>query len=288
MYVALRRAAERRKEITMNNTAIETGKRIAVITGASSGMGREFVLALDREEKYDELWVIARRREKLEELAPLTRAKIRAIPLNLGSSEDIQYYKSMLEAEKPHVHTLVNAAGFGKFRAFTELTLEEQLAMIDLNDRALVSMTYITLPYMKKGDQIYQLGSLSSFQPVPYINVYGASKAFVLSFSRALNKEMQKQGRGIRVMAVCPGWVKTDFFDRAENEKSSGPKNKKPMLDCDYVVRCAMRAMKRRKMLCTCNWYTKMQHVLFKLVPDFILTKIWLGMLVHPKSEVEK
>ena len=85
--------------------------------------------------------------------------------------------------------------------------------MIDLNDKALVAMTYKTLPYLKKGSRIYELGSLSAFQPVPYINVYGASKAFVLSFTRSLNAELRP--RGIRAMAVCPGWVKTAFFDRA-------------------------------------------------------------------------
>ena len=266
-------AAERRKEITMSHTAIETGKRIAVITGASSGMGREFVLALDREEKYDELWVIARRRDKLEELAPLTRAKIRAIPLNLGSSEDIQYYKSMLEAEKPHVHTLVNAAGFGKFRAFTDLPLEDQLAMIDLNDKALVSMTYITLPYMGKGDQIYQLGSLSSFQPVPYINVYGASKAFVLSFSRALNKEMQKQGRGIRVMAVCPGWVKTDFFDRALVDDTITYYNR--YYTAEQVITRALKDMKRGRDVSVCGAPVRVQVCATKFMPHRIVMEIW-------------
>lgn len=257
----------------MNTTATETGKRIAVITGASSGMGREFVLALDREEEYDELWVIARRREKLEELAPLTRAKIRPIALNLGSNEEIAYYKTLLETEKPHVHTLVNAAGFGKFRAFTELTLEEQLAMIDLNDKALVSMTYITLPYMKKGDQIYQLGSLSSFQPVPYINVYGASKAFVLSFSRALNKEMQKQGRGIRVMAVCPGWVKTDFFDRAVVDDTITYYNR--YYTAEQVITRALKDMKRGRDVSVCGASIRVQVCATKLMPHRIVMEIW-------------
>ena len=165
-------------------------KKIAVITGASSGMGREFVLALDKQQEFDELWLIARRRDRLEALASETRAPVRAIPLDLGVQSEIDKYKELLETEQPDVRVLVNAAGFGKFKAFTDLSLEEQLAMIDLNDKALVSVTYLTLPYMKEGSCIYQLGSLSSFQPVPYINVYGASKAFVLSFSRALNKEL--------------------------------------------------------------------------------------------------
>ena len=180
----------------MTNTA---QKKIAVITGASSGMGREFVLALDKQQEFDELWLIARRRDKLEALASETRAPVRAISLDLGIQAEIDKYKELLAQEQPDVRVLVNAAGFGKFKAFSDLTLEEQLSMIDLNDKALVSMTYLTLPYMKEGSCIYQLGSLSSFQPVPYINVYGASKAFVLSFSRALNKELKKQGRGIKI-----------------------------------------------------------------------------------------
>ena len=140
----------------MSENAVTVRKKIAVITGASSGMGREFVLALDKQQEFDELWLIARRREKLEELDAETRAPVRAIALDLGIQTEIDKYKDLLESEKPDVRVLVNAAGFGKFKAFTDLTLEEQLAMIDLNDKALVSMTYLTLPYMKEGSCISQ------------------------------------------------------------------------------------------------------------------------------------
>ena len=98
-------------------------KKIAVITGASSGMGREFVLALDKQQDFDELWLIARRRDKLEALAAETRAPVRAISLDLGVQSEIDKYKELLEAETPDVRVLVNAAGFGKFKAFTDLTL---------------------------------------------------------------------------------------------------------------------------------------------------------------------
>ena len=174
-------------------------KKIAVITGASSGMGRVFVTELDKQQKFDEIWVIARRLDRLESLIGLTRAEIRPIALDLSKKKDLSVYKKMLAEEAPDVKVLVNAAGFGKFKAFTELPLEDQLAMIDLNDKALVAMTHMTLPYMQEGGEIYQLGSLSSFQPVPYINVYGASKAFVLSFSRALNVELKKQKQSLTV-----------------------------------------------------------------------------------------
>ena len=246
-------------------------KKIAVITGASSGMGREFVLALDKEQEFDELWLIARRRDKLEELNAETRAPVRAIALDLGIQTEIDKYKELLEAEKPDVRVLVNAAGFGKFKAFTDLTLEEQLAMIDLNDKALVSMTYLTLPYMKEGACIYQLGSLSSFQPVPYINVYGATKAFVLSFSRALNVEWKK--KGIHVMAVCPGWVKTEFFDHAVTDDTITYYNR--FYTPDQVIKRAIRDMKKRRDVSICGFPVRAQVLATKLLPHKLVMKIW-------------
>ncbi len=98
------------------------------------------------------------------------------------------------------------------------MDMEKQLEIIDLNDRALTGMTYITLPYMPDGAQIYNMGSMSSFQPVPYINVYGASKAYVLSFSKALRVELCR--RNIRVMAVCPGWIKPEYFSPANPQET--------------------------------------------------------------------
>ena len=249
-------------------------KKIAVITGASSGMGREFVLALDKQQEFDELWLIARRRDKLEALASETRASVRAISLDLGVQTEIDKYKELLETEKPDVRVLVNAAGFGKFKAFSDLTLEEQLSMIDLNDKALVSMTYLTLPYMKEGSCIYQLGSLSSFQPVPYINVYGASKAFVLSFSRALNQELKKQKRGIKVMAVCPGWVSTDFFDRAVVDNDTIVYYNR-FYTAEAVIKRALKDMKKGKDVSICGFPVRTQVLATKLLPHGIVMEIW-------------
>ena len=164
--------------------------KIAVITGASSGMGREFVFQLDACHNFDEIWVIARRLDRLEELKGKTRAQIRPLSLDLTKKESIETYGKMLEEEKPEVEVLVNAGGFGKFAATTDMPLETYYQMIELNDMALVGMTYKSIPYMKNGSQIYEMGSLSAFQPVPYINVYAASKAFVLSFSQGLSAEL--------------------------------------------------------------------------------------------------
>ena len=245
--------------------------RIAVITGASSGMGREFVKQIDAAESFDEIWVIARRKDRLEELCEDAKNKIRPVPLDLMKRESFDEYKTLLESEKPNVALLVNGSGFGRFGAFTDIDLDTQLDMIDLNDKALVAMTYLTLPYMKEGGRIYQIDSLSSFQPVPYIGVYGATKAFVLSFSRALNVELKK--RKIRVMAICPGWVRTEFFDHAVTDDTITYYNR--YYDSDQVVERALRDMKKGKDVSVCGFPIRMQVRLTKLLPHKLVMKIW-------------
>ncbi len=245
--------------------------KIAVITGASSGMGREFVKQLEKTDHFDEIWVIARRRERLLSLAEEVETPIRAIALDLSSAECLDTYKTMLEAEKPEVSVLINGSGFGRFGAFADLSLQDQLDMIDLNEKALVAMTYLTLPYMGAGGKIYQICSLSSFQPVPYIGVYGATKAFVLSFSRALGRELKKSG--IRVLAVCPGWVRTEFFERAATDDTITYYNR--FYNADEVVRRALRDMKKGKDVSICGFPIRAQVLATKLLPHRLVMAIW-------------
>lgn len=251
---------------------------IAIITGASSGMGREFVLQLDAAQQYDEIWVIARRRDRLEALAGEVRAKLRPIALDLSAADAMDTYRTLLAEEHPHVQTLVNASGYGKFGAFTDTPLDQLTGMIDLNARALMEITYITLPYMSRGSEIYQLGSLSSFQPVPYIGVYGATKAFVLSFSRALGVELKP--RGIRVMAVCPFWVKTEFFDRAVTDDTITYYAR--YYEARGVVAQALRDMKRGKDVSIHGKYARAQVLATKLVPHRTVMKIWCKQQKKP------
>ena len=245
--------------------------KIAVITGASSGMGREFVLQLEREQKFDEIWVIARRMERLEALKNELQTPIRPISLDLTKEESIEAYRKLLEEEQPEVSVLVNASGFGRFGAFADTDLDAMYRMIDLNTKAYVGMTYATLPYLKKGSEVYQLDSLSSFQPVPYICVYGATKAFVLSFSRALNVELKH--RGIRMMAVCPGWVKTEFFDHAVTDDTIKYYNK--FFTPEEVITRALKDMKRGKDVSICGFSVRAQVFLTKLLPHKLIMKIW-------------
>lgn len=245
--------------------------KIAVITGASSGMGREFVYALDRDEEFDELWVIARREDRLRELQPKCRAKVRPLALDLQDRASFAAYRALLESEKPEISVLVNAAGFGLFGMFTEMDMDKQLDIIDLNDRALTAMCHMSIPYMAAGSRIYNMGSMSSWQPVPYINVYGASKAYVLSFSRALGVELEKQG--IRVMAVCPGWIKTEFFSHAIHDNTVNYFNR--YYDPEQVVAKALKDMKRGKDASVLGFPERMQVRLVKLLPVKMVMNTW-------------
>ena len=254
--------------------------KVALITGASSGMGREFVLQLDRSEEFDEIWVVARRAERLEALRSLTRAPLRCLALDLTAEESLGQLKELLAREKPEIACLVNASGFGIFQAFADAPLEGQLKMIDLNDKALVAVTYLSLPYLGKGSRIVNMGSLSSFQPVPYINVYGASKAFVLSFSRALGAELKP--RGIRVMAVCPGWVRTEFFDTAVTDASVITYYNR-FFEAPEVVRRALRDLRRGRDVSVCGLSVRAQVLLVKLLPHKLVMRIWCRQQGKPQ-----
>ena len=244
---------------------------IGVITGASSGIGREFVLRLAEKHNFDEIWLIARRAGKLEELAKELQTKVRVLALDLTKTESVEEYAQELKRAGARVSVLVNASGFGRFGAFEDISLSDMMEMTDLNSKALVAMTYATLPYMDKGGEIYQMGSLSSFQPVPYIGVYAASKAYVLSFSRSLNRELKS--RGIKCMAVSPGWVKTDFFDRAATDDTIVYYNR--FYTPQQVVKRALRDMEKGKDVSICGFQIRAQVLLVKLLPHRIVMGIW-------------
>ena len=220
---------------------------IAIITGASSGMGKDFVLELDSRFDFDEMWLIARRVDKLELVAKELKNKARILSLDLEKKEDLEKYSNLLKEENPNVSFLVNSAGFGRFGNYQEVDCDVSLKMIDLNCKALVYMTMNTLPFMSKGSRVINLGSASSFFPLINLNAYAATKAYVVHYSNALHDELKE--RGITVTVVCPGWVKTEFFDVAKNtEKVHGPKKYKPMLDSKKVVKKAVNAAIKGKL----------------------------------------
>ena len=254
--------------------------RIAVITGASSGIGREFVYEIDREEALDEIWVIARRMERLEELQTICQTRLIPVVLDLTEENDIEEYSKLLLSEKPDIHLLVNAAGFGVFGPFAENDLKKQLKSAKLNALSLSAMCHVSLSYMSNGASIVNMGSNSSWQPVPYQAVYGASKSYVLSFSRALGRELKS--RGIHVMCVCPGWIKTEFQQIAEHDRYIryvdhwyGP---------DEVAKQAMKDLKKKKTVSILGHPVRRQVRLVKFLPTNLVMDIWC----HQQGFVDK
>lgn len=255
---------------------------IAIVTGASSGMGREFVLQLSQYVQVDEIWAIARREEALKALQ--TAVPVRPIVLDLCENSSFERFAQLLEQEKPNVKLLVNAAGFGKFGAYHKVSLEDDQRMIDLNCKALLTMTRLTLPYMTRGSHILQLDSISAFQPVPYITTYAATKAFVLSYTRAMNRELRPAG--IRMMAMNPFWVKTEFFDHAfQTNTDSEVQNFSHLFEARDVVRTGLRDLYRSKKDYSVHGFLmRMQVRLVKLLPHGIIMKIWMNQQKKPKN----
>ena len=256
---------------------------IAIITGASSGMGREFVLQAANYVQLDEIWVIARRTEALEKLKNEVSTPIRPISLDLCDSESFARFSQLLCAEKPNVKLLVNAAGFGKFGAFQNIPMEDDLRMIDLNCKALVAMTRLTLPYMRPGSHILQLDSLSAFQPVPYIATYGATKSFVLSYTRAVNRELK--GSGIRMMAMNPGWVKTEFFNHALKTNGNEVQYYNYLWEARDVVATGLHDLyKTKKDYSVHGLPIRNQVRLVKLLPHSIVMNVWCNQQKKPRN----
>lgn len=256
---------------------------IAIVTGASSGMGREFVLQLGQYVKVDEIWVIARRQAALESLTAECSLPIRPVVLDLLDSNSFSLYEKLLAAEKPNVKLLVNAAGFGKFGDFQTISAEDDCRMLDLNCKALVMMTRLTLPYMQSGSHILQLDSLSAFQPVPYITTYGATKAFVLSYTRSINRELKKDG--IRVMAMNPGWVKTEFFNHAFQTNNNEVQYFDRLYEAKDVVATGLKDLyKTKKDYSVHGFPVKFQVFLVKLVPHRFVMSIWLNQQKKAKN----
>jgi short-subunit dehydrogenase len=199
-----------------------TEKRVAIITGASAGLGAEYVRAATRHFTLDEIWCVARRKEPMEKLE-VQGAKLIPLALDLSRREGIAAIAAKLKAENPLLVLLINNAGYGKIGDFARLDLEEQLGEIDLNVRALTELSHIALPYMKKNSYLMQIASSIGFAPAPRLAVYAATKAYVVSLSYALRSELAPLGIG--VTAVCPGPVATEFLDVALAHDPNAPRS---------------------------------------------------------------
>ncbi|MDO4268634.1 MAG: SDR family NAD(P)-dependent oxidoreductase [Eubacteriales bacterium] len=247
--------------------------KTAIITGASSGMGREAAIqAADRFSGLGEIWVIARRKERLESLRDQLPVPLRIFPLDLSSPQAFETLERALREERPEVKLLINAAGYGKIGPVSSNPTGEETGMVRLNCEALCAVTSLVLPFMTRESRIIQFASAAAFLPQPDFAVYAATKAFVLSYSRALNAELRP--RGIAVTAVCPGPVKTEFFDIAESHGTIPLYKRLVMADPKKVVRLALRDSMMGRELSVYGPLMKAFHLLTRLVPHSVLLRI--------------
>ena len=245
-------------------------KKIAIITGATGGLGQEFVRAVLKE-KPVEVWAIARNADKLNALQSKFGRRVRPVVCDLSKRDDIERIAQLLESERPDVRLLINNAGIARMGSTADFSDDEISKLIDINCKAVSLLCGYVLPFMSKGSRILNISSASSFQPVPYINLYAASKAFVRSYSRALNVELKS--RGITCTAVCPGWIDTEMLPKV----SGGKAIKYPgLVSPKRVAVQAMRDSEKGRDMSVCTPFVKYEHFLSKTLAHKTLMKMWV------------
>ena len=248
--------------------------RIAVITGASAGLGAEYARAIDKSRgDIDEIWLIARRREKLEDLAETLNTKARILCLDITKDDCIAEYTAALTETDAEVKLLINNAGFGKLGNFDSLQVEDNAGMVRLNCEALTVMTGVTLPFMKAGGEILNSCSIASFTPNTRMAVYCSTKAYVMSFSRALRGELKK--RKINCLAVCPGPMDTEFLAIADilpgRSKSF---DMLPRVNPEVMARKSLMKSAKGRAVYTNRAFYKFYRTVAKLLPHSIVMKM--------------
>lgn len=247
---------------------------IAIVTGASSGIGKEFVRQLTAYYKnIDEIWVIARRTERLKILQKLVSVKLVPITLDLINPDSIKVLKKMLREKNPRVKLLINSAGFGQVGGFTDMDCKYSTDMIALNCTALTAITHAVLPYITYNGRIIQMASSAAFLPQPDFSVYAATKSYVLSFSRSLNVELKR--RKIKVTAVCPGPVKTEFLGLAERTGKWADYKKYFLVDATKVVRKALTDNANGKEMSIYGVFMNAFYIITKTIPHRVILKIY-------------
>ncbi len=245
---------------------------VAIITGASSGLGIEFLKEIISTRKdIDEIWLVARRLDRLNEIAnEYTAVKCVPIALDLSHDESYSVLEDKLASSGCNVKLLVNNAGFGKMGNIKDMSVSSQTTMVDLNCKGLTAVATACLKYMQKGSEIINVCSIASFVPNPRLTVYSSTKAYVLSFTKGLREELKPHG--INCMCVCPGPMRTEFLSVADIAPgSSKTYDILPYSDPKEVAKGTLRASQKGRCVYTHLAFFKFYRVLAKLLPHSIL-----------------
>ncbi len=247
--------------------------KTAVITGASSGLGRELARQIsDVFPEIESYWLIARRADRLEELAASLPGKTTAyLALDLCDPMSFIGFQEKLTAEQPDIALLINCAGCGYLGRVGELDTASQTRMVDLNVRALTAVTNMAVPYMTAGSRILNVSSIASFCPNPRMTVYSSTKAYVSSFTIGLAEELRR--RGITATAVCPGPMETEFLRLAGIPGRSSTFEFLPYCDQVRVAGGALRAAREGRTIYTPMLLYKFYRVLAKVTPAKFLVR---------------
>lgn len=250
--------------------------KIAVITGASSGLGAEFTKMIYKnyEDRLDEIWIIARRMNKLEQLAnELFNTKVRALALDLTDLSSFTTLKKMFDEQNVQINMLINNAGYCGCGRFDEMSDQSIYTMIDLNMTALTMMNKCCFPYMKKGSFVILTCSVSSFVPVIDQAVYSASKAYVRFLGQSLHEEMKK--KGVNVLTFCPGNMDTEMNVKGSDQAKV---SNLPYLDLKKLTDRALKKAEAGKGSYTPGWFYKGYRLVSKIIPHALLIKATDGM----------
>jgi len=247
--------------------------KTAIITGASSGLGREFVRQLaDVFPEIESYWLIARRTDRLQELAEaLPDKQVECLSMDLCDTMSFVALQEKLTADRPEVSLLINNAGCGYLGNIGETETAAQTRMIDLNLRALTAVTNMTVPFMGPGSCILNVSSIASFCPNPRMTVYSSTKAFVTSFTIGLSEELKP--KGITVTAVCPGPMETEFIHLGGIKGQSKTFDILPYCDQVKVAGGALRATRAGRTIYTPKLFYKFYRVLAKVTPVKLMVK---------------
>ena len=245
---------------------------IAIITGATGGIGSEFVKAIHSLDDIDEIWTVGRNNEKLNRLKEEYK---KVIPIKADLSMDgVSVLAEKIEENKPNIRMLINNAGIARMGAFEEMQKEDVEEFCKINCSAPSMLISISLPYMREGSRILNIASASSFQPNPYMSMYSASKVFLKNLSRALSVELKS--RGITVTAVCPGWVDTGMLPK---EKNGRPIKYTGMVKPDVVVKKALRDSRHGKDISVPGFFAKYFRFYSKITPTRLVMKQWASII---------